>query len=1321
MRLGALLAASLLGVTHGQHGGNPAVNPPAAPTTSTAPGDANATATTSTRAPTSAPAAPTIRLTTSEGLPLWDAPSEAAGGGSAARVLMHAEAAMNVAFAMPIASVRAASGRVADNALVCGTAWRLRSGGGRTQCCTPEAEIATCEMLGVAPIHCAEAAEMGPDEACVGIETTRAGRSYEITYVGGARGLGKAEPVTVFVEILDTTPPVVSVATWASAHDATSVAVERCGALGADHVASAADANDGACAAPVAGAAAVGGCTLRTSYAVLAWPATAGEGFGAALAAECDARAAKEGLPLPALDMTLESITSALDATLAAAIRAPGAAALLCVGHTATDVAGNSATAYTAALVRDSVAPTIALSMTYVSLECNGARTQSLDEAQVHSTWSVSNGPCVSPIAVTVNDGGVDIGVVGVHDIEYRGGDGWGTFTGISKVEVVDTLPPTFTSCPGPLELHQGRDPYVYAAPIVVDRCVQTPSLHTTEGDGLTRDVAPLKAGSYDVTYVATDPSGNRATCARSVTVVDDHAPTCTLVPVAGAAAAATTAASSVDFVEACTGAFPDAPSSGAGGGVGAQCSDPGTGPSGVDASFPRLAEAVKVTYGGSSESARTITRTRCAPSVVSDVLLIIDTSESLGAGTFHKIKSLVVRMIETIFDGAPGRGANVRIGLMTFNHEQQVVAHIGQYTTKARLLTELSNLRFVGGGSFLGKGLEFAAKTVFPNSGNGRPSRLADKRVAKVAIVFTDGKSFDDVVAPSAALRKLGVTIFVAGTAGSGTVNTGAINEVASNPDALHTAFLSAFDYKESLLITNTLVRAVCSATATTTATQRTVTDKVVPVVDPAVPGTYTISYTAKNADGIVSTPVLRTVLVADREVPSIVIPAGDAVVTVEAMIGTLPETSPWGVAVEDNCINELPILNFVVESMQPTLGEDTEVLWCGRGFARSLQYAAEATASQSLKPLTRACGRYVVTYKATDATGNKNSASRTIVVSDTSGPITMTGSKAKAEQDAALTAAAAAANGGTAVDIAATASASSDAAKHVPCQPLESFAGAFALTYAHGLTASYTIDALGKVKAADAYFAGHSAVMTCEVSGKYAGWYKIEGLHRPGRTFEYLRIGGDASSAASSESSSSSSSDVPVVLDVRHFARDCKNVDPATSASGFCCGASGTSSCPPLASLVGVHAHFNSVGENEEYTITPQGFATAVGVRFVDLQPTKLMCTLKGEGKGSYRVHWQTSAWSGAEYLSIDRSTTTATAGTTGGGVFTVKQATPVKHHAIVLEGLSCDDVWTDCKGCTSTGGFCGTPSGAVGEVGGRMAVVVCGEAKCTVTASR
>ena len=57
----------------------------------------------------------------------------------------------------------------------------------------------------------------------------------------------------------------------------------------------------------------------------------------------------------------------------------------------------------------------------------------------------------------------------------------------------------------------------------------------------------------------------------------------------------------------------------------------------------------------------------------------------------------------------------------------------------------------------------------------------------------------------------------------------------------------------------------------------------------------------------------------------------------------------------------------------------------------------------------------------------------------------------------------------------------------------------------------------------------------------------------------------------------------------------------------------------------------------------------------------------------------------------------------------------ACSLAHGAMDLEGQSCDSVWTDCRGCTSTGGFCGTPSGARGENGGHAAVVVCGEENC------
>jgi hypothetical protein len=53
--------------------------------------------------------------------------------------------------------------------------------------------------------------------------------------------------------------------------------------------------------------------------------------------------------------------------------------------------------------------------------------------------------------------------------------------------------------------------------------------------------------------------------------------------------------------------------------------------------------------------------------------------------------------------------------------------------------------------------------------------------------------------------------------------------------------------------------------------------------------------------------------------------------------------------------------------------------------------------------------------------------------------------------------------------------------------------------------------------------------------------------------------------------------------------------------------------------------------------------------------------------------------------------------------------------------LEGVDCDYIWTDCHGCTSTGGFCGTPSGlASGEQGGQTAKVYCGEQNCPVNAA-
>ena len=60
--------------------------------------------------------------------------------------------------------------------------------------------------------------------------------------------------------------------------------------------------------------------------------------------------------------------------------------------------------------------------------------------------------------------------------------------------------------------------------------------------------------------------------------------------------------------------------------------------------------------------------------------------------------------------------------------------------------------------------------------------------------------------------------------------------------------------------------------------------------------------------------------------------------------------------------------------------------------------------------------------------------------------------------------------------------------------------------------------------------------------------------------------------------------------------------------------------------------------------------------------------------------------------------------------------------KPPAATLEGQTCSSSWTNCEGCTSTGDYCGTPSGARGESMPRSTdcamtncVVVCGENLC------
>jgi hypothetical protein len=183
--------------------------------------------------------------------------------------------------------------------------------------------------------------------------------------------------------------------------------------------------------------------------------------------------------------------------------------------YTASDPSGNAATSITRTVnVVDTTAPVITV---------NGANPATVE---CHSTFTdpgaTANDACAGSVSVTVS-GSVDANTPGTYTLTYTATDGANPATATRTVNVVDTTAPIVTlngASTVTVECHTSfNDPGATAA----DACDSSVAV-TTSG---TVDVN--HAGSYTVTYSATDASHNTGTATRTVNVVDNTPPTITL------------------------------------------------------------------------------------------------------------------------------------------------------------------------------------------------------------------------------------------------------------------------------------------------------------------------------------------------------------------------------------------------------------------------------------------------------------------------------------------------------------------------------------------------------------------------------------------------------------------------------------------------------------------------------------------------------------------------------------------------------------------------------------------------------------------------
>ncbi|KAM6450855.1 collagen alpha-4(VI) chain-like [Liasis olivaceus] len=180
------------------------------------------------------------------------------------------------------------------------------------------------------------------------------------------------------------------------------------------------------------------------------------------------------------------------------------------------------------------------------------------------------------------------------------------------------------------------------------------------------------------------------------------------------------------------------------------------------------------------------IVRDICSPeackNLKADIILLIDTSESMTQLEFEQIKDFIELIVNKSDVGAD----KVRIGLLQFGFTPEEVFPLNKYNNKGDLRKAITTMRQVQEGARIGKALDFASP-YFDSSEGGRLG------VKQYLIVVTDEESSDDVRRAARALRKKGVVIYAIGILKA---NNSQLLDIAGTQDKI---FLE--DYVESLM----------------------------------------------------------------------------------------------------------------------------------------------------------------------------------------------------------------------------------------------------------------------------------------------------------------------------------------------------------------------------------------------------------------------------------------------------------------------------------------------------------------------------------------
>ncbi|XP_077432141.1 matrilin-1-like [Vanacampus margaritifer] len=181
------------------------------------------------------------------------------------------------------------------------------------------------------------------------------------------------------------------------------------------------------------------------------------------------------------------------------------------------------------------------------------------------------------------------------------------------------------------------------------------------------------------------------------------------------------------------------------------------------------------------AEDGRSCKKPECGEGVM-DLVFVIDGSKSLGSDNFELVKQFVNGIVDALDISQTG----THVGLVQYSTKVRTEFTLGQYSAARDIKEAVSGMRYMGRGSMTGSALRHMYELSFSAKEGARTN------ISHVGIVFTDGRSQNDVSEWASKAKNSGVTIYALGV---GKAVEQELREIATGPSEKYVYYTKDFE----------------------------------------------------------------------------------------------------------------------------------------------------------------------------------------------------------------------------------------------------------------------------------------------------------------------------------------------------------------------------------------------------------------------------------------------------------------------------------------------------------------------------------------------